>query len=275
MEAARAATDTLATKTFTTDFVQCIKEIHKAHPFSEEQPNLIYTFGPEALNHLQSLHGEFTDQLLEAIKEGKPTPASKHIELIQRVAVALFVLDNTLRTIINNTQITFAKIIPILYIKRAAAYVTHWENQKDIIVKVINDITSSCVDVVKPQPTIRDIQAAILSIAGPVTTFRCFSKSFPRFKITTQEYQNATKDLTTYEMGAIVTIKVRHARPIDIYIKPEAANTTYNKVDELEIPIAPAFLETKLKQPSPPSITKNMKDELVSKDHIARDKFNE
>ncbi len=142
-----------------------------------------------------------------------------------------------------------------------------------LFVQVIQDITANCLDVAKPQPTIRDVQAAILSIAGPVATFRTFSKTFPRIKITSKEYDNGVKDLESAEVGSNVIIKVKHGRPTAVYIKPDANHTLFNKLEELDIPIAPAFLESKLNQPSPPSITKNMKEELIAKNFVAREKF--
>ena len=87
-------------------------------------------------SHLRDLHESFNHSLIEVITEGRPTPATKHIELIQRVSVSLFVLNNTLHSVIYSRPFTFNKEIPLEAVQKAAKYVLYWESQKEIIVKV-------------------------------------------------------------------------------------------------------------------------------------------
>ena len=82
------------------------------------------------------MHHVFNTAFCEATREGRPTPVTKHIELIQRVAVALHVLENTLFAIIKNNDITFTHSVSIETVKEATKYVQHWEGQKEAIIKV-------------------------------------------------------------------------------------------------------------------------------------------
>ena len=76
----------------------------------------------------------FNTAFCEAIREGRPTPVTKHI--IQRVAVALHVIENTLFAIIKNNDITFTLSVSTETVKKATKYVQHWEGQKEAIIKV-------------------------------------------------------------------------------------------------------------------------------------------
>ena len=136
MASSHHAAQCLSTKTYTPDFNLCMKEIHNAHPFGTEEGDIIYKFSPEAMKHVTDLHETFNNSFVEAITEGRPTQTSKNIELMQRVAVALYALDNTLQSVINNTDISFNNILPLSAVERAAKYVMYWESQKEIIVKV-------------------------------------------------------------------------------------------------------------------------------------------
>ena len=75
----------------------------------------------------------------------------------------------------------------------------------------------------------KNIQAAILSTAGPVVTHRSFKKSYPRLKIITDlEYQQAVDDLVQSELGQLITLRMERApRPTDFYIKPKPIDDTY------------------------------------------------
>ena len=137
MRAAKEAADQLATKTYTTDFNKCMREIFNAHPIANPEEGITYTFDEQATTHLYQLSDEFHEELKASIVESQPSPViSKHVELIQRVAVALYVLDNTLTSIINKTQVTFNTTIPKSAVEKAAKYVMHWEGQKECITKV-------------------------------------------------------------------------------------------------------------------------------------------
>lgn len=138
MAAAESARQQLQEKPFTTDFKELIHEIYHAHSNKEDQAKKKYTFDTLALTELANLHQQFHDALSEAINEGKPTPASKQIELITRIAVAIFVLNNTLQSIVNQTPLEFPTVVPVAAVKKAAKYVAHWEGQKETIVQVSN-----------------------------------------------------------------------------------------------------------------------------------------
>ncbi len=139
LKEARNAAEQLRHKPYNTDLTQCIREIHNGHPFTtSDEDIIIYKFEHTALAYLENLHEIFHENLKEALTEGKPTPATKSIELIQRVAASLFVLDNSLKTVINGGDFTFPTEIRLEAVKRAAAYVHHLESQKEIIVKVRN-----------------------------------------------------------------------------------------------------------------------------------------
>ena len=92
------------------------------------------------------------------------------------------------------------------------------------------------------QPTMKDIEGAIMCLPGPVSTHRTFKKYYPRLRcITELEYQHAVSDLTTSEFGRMVLVKVpRSSRPTDTYLKPTPSQETYNNLEMLEVNVAPA-----------------------------------
>ena len=137
MATAFEAANRLSELNFDTTFDSCMEQIFNAHPFpAEEDEPLIYKFENGALQHIHQLHDEFNTKLCDNIMDGSPTQASKDVELIERVAVALFVLDNTLKSVINKTPFTWPREIPLTTVEKAAKYVRHWEAQKEAIVKV-------------------------------------------------------------------------------------------------------------------------------------------
>ena len=109
MSAANEASRKLTTENIQTDFVQCMKHIHEHHPYTKtpEDTN-VCTFDQAALNHLQELHDSFNTSDRESIEEGTPSPTSKHIELIVCISAALFVLDNTLASLLKDEIPTIA-----------------------------------------------------------------------------------------------------------------------------------------------------------------------
>ena len=145
MAQAIEATQRLSGKDFPTDFSVCMEKIFTAHPLpTADQPIVVYTFHPLALTYLKDIHGDFNSALCEAIQEGRPTTASKHIELVQRIAVAIHVLNKTLTAIVTNVPVVFDYIISLDTVTKATTYVRHWEAQKEAIVKVSRFIMLSC-----------------------------------------------------------------------------------------------------------------------------------
>ena len=139
MRAAKEAADKLATKSYTTDFNQCMNKIFNGHPIASAEEGIVYTFDEEATLYLHQISDDFHEVLTTSIVEGFPSPLSKNVELVQRVAVAIYVLDNTLTSIINKTQVTFNTTIPKSAVIKAAKYVNHWEGQKECMTKVSCD----------------------------------------------------------------------------------------------------------------------------------------
>ena len=131
---------------------------------------------------------------------------------------------------------------------------------------MLSEITATCYDQPTKQPSQLDIQSKILSMPGPVVSYRAFAKNFPRFKkITKEEYNQSTEDLCGSELGRTEEVKVpRATRPTKVYIKAVPNQISYNIMSTLDLPITPALYEDKYKQPSPTAITTQIKAKLVS-----------
>ncbi len=130
------ATAKLRNLNYEPDFCVAISEIYKGHIASTEEP-IKYTFSQDAQNILNDLHDEFNATLREAISSGSVPPASKQVELIQRLSLAIFVLENTLQSVVQDSQFQFPRIIPQEAVRKASKYVTYCENQKETLLKVI------------------------------------------------------------------------------------------------------------------------------------------
>ena len=121
----------------------------------------------------------------------------------------------------------------------------------------------------------KDVEAAIMCLPGPVSTHRTFKKYYPRLRCVTElEYQHAVSDLTTSEFGRMVLLKVpRSSRPTETYLKPTPSKDTYNILEMLEVNVTPAQFEARFKTPCPSSISKNMKAILVATHNVPKEHF--
>ena len=81
--------------------------------------------------------------------------------------------------------------------------------------------------------------------------------------VTNIEYEMAVADLAGSGLGSVVEIKVRHAQPTNVYLKPQPSMDAYDKMNELQLPIDVVQYEAKFHKSAPVAITKNMKEELA------------
>lgn len=132
-----------------------------------------------------------------------------------------------------------------------------------------------CLDQPKPQPTVKDIEAAILTCSGPVVTYRSFSRYCKNImrQISSNEFWHALDELKQYGIGELIDLKVKHARPTKVYIKPSPGNACYNQLAEAELDITPNQYEHKYKEAAPPAITPQMQEALLKGKHVNQHAF--
>ncbi len=184
---------------------------------------ITYKFEHAALTYLENLHEMFHENLKEALTEGKTTSATKSIKLIQRVAASLFVLDNTLKTVINGEDFTFPTEITLEAVKRSAAYVHHLESQKEIIVKVRNVSILFCCIALKVHG-----QSTLLQL----THLDRFHVIFTDHLYTSVELATRLLTRNTYLTGTVQTNSA--GLPADL--SPNATNNTTNLKAVAELP---------------------------------------
>ncbi len=119
--------------------------------------------------------------------------------------------------------------------------------------------------------------AAILSIAGPVTTYRSFTRSSRRFKsITAAEYDSGTKMLADNNMGKNVTIRVPYACHVtNVFIKLDPGAITENQLLTAtgNLMSLEKYTERFFTNPDAHAITAVLKKTLIEEGHVPENFF--
>ncbi|KAJ8032697.1 hypothetical protein HOLleu_26294 [Holothuria leucospilota] len=104
--------------------------------------------------------------------------------------------------------------------KSALALVEFSDCQKTILTDALDEILLPTRDDVKAQPSLEEVQEAILTSPGPVTTARSFKQGVPRHyrSTTSAEFSKATEGMLDY--GTVLGIRVpRRTSKVQVFCK--------------------------------------------------------
>lgn len=106
-----------------------------------------YTFTEEALQTLTSLKDDFIKYVNDAIQNGNVPPKSKKIDLLQRLATSLHVLNFITDALLQGRKPPAPPTqISLQTLQQAKRYVEYAETQKEIVMEVnMNTFTSLCL----------------------------------------------------------------------------------------------------------------------------------
>ena len=127
-------------------------------------------------------------------------------------------------------------------------------------------------------PMMKDVATSILSVAGPVTTYRSFTQTFQHYETTTNpEYDQATKKLAANKIGKVVVVKVpRSPMETVVFVKKNPDAVTMEQLRAVT-DVSSIILETYKNQftsnPNSYAITKALKRKLTEGNHVPADLF--
>ena len=136
----------------------------------------------------------------------------------------------------------------------------------------INGIVNACIDKETKQPSLEDIEAAVIFFPGRVVTYRGFKQSASRAVRTTaqQEFATACSHLSSY--GRLVNIRVpRQTKPTKVFLKASPENIPWNP-ESLQICNREDY-EAKWCLPPHSSVGNGIKNALINAGHVANDFF--
>ena len=128
------------------------------------------------------------------------------------------------------------------------------------------------------QPMMKDVATSILSVAGPVTTYRSFTRAFQRYETTTNtEYDQATKKLSENNIGKVVVVKVpRSAMETRVFVKENPEEVTMEQLkavaDDSSVSLE-MYKDRFSSKPDSYAITKALKRKLTEDNHVPADLF--
>ena len=105
--------------------------------FESHRVRKSYNFTTAAAACLLSVEENFIEELNESLLKGFPTPKSKKLDLIQRVAVSVHVFNHTAESLLKGRKPRRPSTqISIETLKKAQAFVEFAESQKDIVTNI-------------------------------------------------------------------------------------------------------------------------------------------